>query len=192
MQGSNPRAEILGDPKPETSGLRTKPDPKPKATPKAKTMSKTALDLVSKGALKLIDADSLYQQCIQNGVCLGWNRFKIQQTHREHYRLISVIELFRHVCNGVWNSPLRTSGYATAMIDDAKPAIQKLKDSLNELQHRVGKSDEAELSTYVGTCKQAFEMYDNQVANIKRAIAMNKPKKAKAPKGAAKPKAAPP
>ena len=46
-------------------------NPKTKAEKKPKPTSKMALDLVSKGALRVVDADSLYQQCIQNNVCLG-------------------------------------------------------------------------------------------------------------------------
>ena len=73
------------------------------------------------------------------------------------------------------------------MVEDAKPAIEKMKDALSELQKHVGKASDSELTVYVGACQAAFTKYDKEVVNIKRAIAMNKPKKAKAPKAGAVP-----
>ena len=46
------------------------PNPKAKAKGAAKAPQKVALDLVSKGALAVVDANSLHQQCIQGNVCL--------------------------------------------------------------------------------------------------------------------------
>ena len=43
-------------------------NPVPKAKGKAKDPSKHALDLVARGALKIVDADSLFQQCITANV----------------------------------------------------------------------------------------------------------------------------
>ena len=57
------------NPKGKGKGKGNQPKP-PSAKAKAKSPKKAALDLVAKGALAVVDAGSLYEQCIQGNVWL--------------------------------------------------------------------------------------------------------------------------
>eukprot|EP00439_Symbiodinium_sp_Y106_P035615 s4341_g4.t1 len=99
-----------------------------------KGAGKVALDLVSKGALAVVDANSLHQQCIQGNV---------------------------------------TANYASALIKDAQPSIDAMKDAVNSLQSHIGKVTEEELAGYNESAEQALKAYDEAVGTIKRTIAIN-------------------
>ncbi|CAE7025856.1 unnamed protein product [Symbiodinium sp. KB8] len=94
---------------------------------KGKSVANQARDHVSKGALKIVDADS-------------------------------------------------TATYAEAMVKDMAEPIQELKAAMAELQGSLGKVPEERLSTCNDRVTEAFKQYDNQVAPLRRAMSMSKPK----------------
>ena len=67
----------------------------------------------------------------------------------------------------------RTANYASALIKDAQPSIDAMKDAVNSLQSHIGKVTEEELAGYNESAEQALKAYDEAVGTIKRTIAIN-------------------
>ena len=97
---------------------KTKPqrenNPKPKA--KVKPPSKLCLDLISKGALKTVDADSLFQQCIQNNVHsdrIAWVCILIRMTlfFRGWGSVVAIVSSPERLVNDFWWDLFQVSCY---------------------------------------------------------------------------------
>ena len=73
------------------------------------------------------------------------------------------------------------------MVKDMAEPIQELKAAMAELQGSLGKVPEERLSTCNDRVTEAFKQYDNQVAPLRRAMSMSKPKTPKPKKSGKKP-----
>ena len=73
------------------------------------------------------------------------------------------------------------------MVKDMAKPIEELKAAMQQLQSSIGKVPEDRLSACNDRVAEAFKQYDNQVAPLRRAMSMSKPKAKQPKKGAKKP-----
>ena len=78
------------------------------------------------------------------------------------------------------------------MVDDVQTFIQDMKLKYNDLRDSAGKVPaDASLVEKIQACTAALKQYEEKTIPLKRAIAQNKPKKAKGAKAKAAPNPAP-
>ena len=87
------------------------------------------------------------------------------------------------------SAQIRTENYAKAMVEDIKHFIHDLKVTYNELRDCTGKIPAVQLQSKIDLCAAALKLYDEKVTPLKKAMAVNKPKKAKNPRAKAAPQA---
>ena len=76
------------------------------------------------------------------------------------------------------------------MVADIQPDVTGMKTAYNELRDSVGKIPVGQLQSKIDTCTDALKRYDSKVTPLKKAMAANKPKKAKVLKAKAAPQSA--